>query len=298
MTSPYNYRHLYYFWVVAKEGSMSKAAERLDMAIQTISTQVHDLEKSLGHLLFKPSGRGLALTDQGIAALNVADQIFSIGEKLPEILRDASKTPRKKLTVGIADGLPKLVTRQLLQPIFNHQSVQVVALEGNFENLLANLALHKLDLVLADRAVPDNKNLKLYSDQIDQSPVDWYASHHFFSKAKKRFPACLNELPILLPTQHSSVRVKIDQWFEKNNITPQILGEFEDSALLKTFGASGVGILPAPNSVDADLNATYQLRSIGACKNVYEYFYAIRAEKKIANPLIEAIIKHNKTVVP
>ncbi|WP_331852046.1 LysR family transcriptional regulator [Polynucleobacter necessarius] len=146
MANTYNYRHLYYFWVVAKEGSMSKAAERLDMAIQTISSQVHELEKSLGYLLFKPAGRGIALTESEFAALKIADQIFSIGEKLPEAVRDAAHSPKTKIVVGVSDGLPKLVTRQLLEPILKHKDVQLIAHEGEFEDLLADLALHRLDI--------------------------------------------------------------------------------------------------------------------------------------------------------
>ena len=287
----YNYRHLYYFWVVAKEGSMSRAAERLDMAIQTISTQVHELEKSLGYLLFKPAGRGITLTEAGYVALKVADEIFSLGEKLPELVRDAAKSPKSKITVGVSDGLPKLVTKQLLEPILKHKDVQLIAHEGEFVDLLAKLALHKLDIVLADRPAPSNKNLNVYSEELTKTSIVWYSSKKLIKDNKKNFPQCLNHLPILMPTAHSTVRPLIDQWFNKNNIVPNIVGEFEDSALLKTFAASGLGVFPAGELIQKDLKETYGIEFLGSCEDIYEYFYAIRSEKKIHHPLIEAIIK-------
>ena len=291
MTTSYNYRHLYYFWVVAKEGSMSKAAERLDMAIQTISAQVHELEKSLGYMLFKPAGRGIALTESGFVALEIADQIFSIGEKLPEAIRDAAKSPKTKITIGVSDGLPKLVTRQLLEPILKHKDVQLIAHEGEFDDLLADLALHRLDIVLADRPAPSNKNLNLYSQEVTKTEIAWYAPKQLIKKNKGKFPECLKELPMLLPTSHSTVRLLIDQWLSKHGITPNIVGEFEDSALLKTFAASGLGVFPAGKLIEKDLKNTYGIELLGSCNDIYEYFYAIRSEKKIQHPLVQAIIQ-------
>ena len=291
MANTYNYRHLYYFWVVAKEGSMSKAAERLDMAIQTISAQVHELEKSLGHLLFKPAGRGIALTESGFAALEIADQIFSIGERLPEVVRDAAKSPKTKITVGVSDGLPKLVTRQLLDPILKHQDVQLIVHEGEFDDLLADLALHRLDIVLADRSAPSNKNLNVYSEELAKTTIAWYVPKQLIKKVKGKFPECLKDLPILLPTSHSTVRPLIDQWLYKHDITPNIVGEFEDSALLKTFAASGLGVFPAGKLIEKDLKDTYAIELLGSCNDIYEYFYAIRSDKKIQHPLVEAIIR-------
>lgn len=294
MSKSYNYRHLYYFWVVAKEGSMSKAAERLDIAIQTISAQVHELEKSLGHLLFKPAGRGITLTESGFAALEIADQIFSLGEKLPEAVRDAAKSPKIKISVGVSDGLPKMIAKQLLEPILKYKDVQLIAHEGEFEDLLADLALHRLDIILADRPAPNNKNLNVYSEELTKTPIAWFSPKQFFKLAKKSFPECLNEVPILMPTSHSTVRPLIDQWFARQDISPNIVGEFEDSALLKTFAASGLGVFPAGKLIEKDLKETYGIELLGTCEGIYEYFYAIRSEKKIVHPLVEAIIKKNK----
>jgi LysR family transcriptional activator of nhaA len=287
----YNYRHLYYFWVVAKEGSMSKAAERLNIAIQTISAQVHELEKSLGYLLFKPAGRGIALTESGYAALEIADQIFLLGERLPEAVRQAASSPKTKITIGVSDGLSKLVTRQLLEPILKQNDVQLLVPEGEFEDLLADLALHRLDIVLADRPAPSNKNLHVYSEELVKSAVAWFGPQKVLKQSKLGFPACLNELPILLPTTHSKTRHLIDQWFAQNAINPNIVGEFEDSALLKAFAASGLGVFPAGEIIKKDLKDTYQIEMIGKCKDIYEYFYAIRSEKKIQHPLVKAILR-------
>ena len=270
---------------------MSKAAERLDMAIQTISAQVHELEKSLGYLLFKPAGRGITLTESGFAALEIADQIFSIGEKLPEAVRDAALSPKTKIIIGVSDGLPKLITRQLLEPILKHKDVQLIAHEGDFDSLLADLALHRLDIVLADRPAPHNKNLNVYSEELTRTSMAWFSPKQFVKKSKRNFPECLRELPVLLPTSHSTVRLLIDQWFSKHGITPNIVGEFEDSALLKTFAASGLGVFPAGKLVEKDLKETYGMEFLGDCEEIYEYFYAIRSEKKIQNPLVQAIIK-------
>ena len=289
MDNQFNYRHLYYFWIVAKEGSMSKAAERLNMAVQTISAQVHILEKSLGFLLFKPAGRGLALTDAGNTTLDIANQIFLLGEKLPKALQDAARNPRPKLTIGVSDGLPKLVTREILQKVVD-QSIHLVIHEGEFEDLLADLALHRLDLILADQPAPLNKNLNLYSEQLNFSEMAWFTPAKWLLQARKKFPKCLNDLPVLLPTAHSKVRLNIDQWFNKHGITPHIVGEFEDSALLKTFGSGGLGVLPAPDCIKNDLKSNYGLVKFGDCDGVFEYFYAIRAEKKIVNPLILSIL--------
>jgi LysR family transcriptional activator of nhaA len=287
----YNYRHLYYFWVVAKEGSMSKAAERLNIAIQTISAQVHELEKSLGYLLFKPAGRGIALTESGFAALEIADQIFLLGERLPEAVREAASTKKIKITVGVSDGLPKLVTKQLLEPILEKDDVQLIAHEGEFEDLLADLALHRLDIVLADRPAPINKNLHVYSQELIKSSIAWFGPKKIIQQSKKAFPECLGDLPILLPTAHSTARYLIDQWFIQNGIIPNIAGEFEDSALLKTFAASGLGVFPAGEIIKKDLKETYHIDMIGKCEDIHEYFYAIRPEKKIQHLLVEAIIR-------
>ena len=290
MGPSFSYRHLYYFWVVAKEGGMARAAERLDMAVQTVSTQVRELERSLGYALLKPAGRGVALTDAGIAALRQAEQIFQLGEQLPAAVRDAVGTPIVRLVVGISDGLPKLAVRRLMQPVMQEPNLRLLCHVDEFEDLLGDLALHRLDVVLADRAAPPNPNLKVYSHPLASSALAWYAPASLYTAARRGFPQSLAKVPVLLPTTHAAVRVRIDQWFERMAIKPYVVGEFEDSALLKTFGAAGMGVVPEIELVHADLIARYDVKRVGFCKGVEEHFFAIGAQKKVLHPLVQKLL--------
>lgn len=290
MSSGFNYKHLYYFWVVAKEGSMSRAADKLDVAVQTISAQVRGLERALGYALLKPAGRGLVLTDAGLAAMQQADLIFQLGENLPAVVRDAISAPSVRLAVGISDGLPKLVVRRLLQPVVAEPHLRLLCHEGEFEDLLGDLALHRLDIILADRPAPANPNMKLYSHAMGSSPVSWYASAELYKAARQDFPFCLAQVPVLLPTAHNDVRARIDQWFERRGIRPRIVGEFEDSALLKTFGASGMGVFPAVQWVHQELLAHDAVKMVGLCDGVEENFFAIGTEKKVQHPLVQRLL--------
>lgn len=290
MSADFSYRHLYYFWVVAKEGGITRAAERLGMAVQTVSTQVRELEHVLGHALLKPVGRGLALTDAGRAAMDQADQIFQLGEQLPAIVRDAANRRAIRLTVGVADGLPKLVVRRLMQPLFGQPHLHLLCREAPFDDLLANLALHRLDAVLADRAPPANPNLKVFSHALGSSVLAWYAPPSLHEAARRGFPGSLAKVPVLLPTVQSAVRVGLDQWFERLGIHPAVVGEFEDSALLKTFGAGGMGVFPTAALVDAELMRFYGVRQVGPCDGVEEHFFLIGVEKKVKHPMIQQLI--------
>jgi LysR family transcriptional regulator, transcriptional activator of nhaA len=285
-----NYKHLYYFWVVAKEGGMARAADRLGMAVQTVSSQVRLLEQSLGHSLLKPLGRGLTLTEAGQAALTQAEQIFQLGEQLPQRVADAVSGPSMRLAVGMSDGLPKLVVRRLLQPVVHEPQLRLLAHEDRFDNLLAALALHRLDVVLADRVPPPNPNLKLYSHALGASGLSWYGADAFQAKARKNFPRSLAQLPVLLPTAHTASRALIDQWLLKQGITPHIVGEFEDSALLKTFGASGMGVFPAADWVHEDLLKRYGVKRIGGMQGVEQHFFAVGTEKRVAHPLVQRLL--------
>jgi LysR family transcriptional regulator, transcriptional activator of nhaA len=295
MNQELNYKHLYYFWVTAKEGGMSHAAARLGMAVQTISAQVKLLEQSLGHALFKPAGRGLALTDAGHAALQVAEQIFHLGENLHTAVRDATSQTSVRLVVGISDGLAKLAVRELLAPALEEPRLRLVCHEDDFDDLLADLALHRLDVVLSDRPAPANPNLKLYSHAMGSSPLGWYAPKEWLSQARKDFPNCLAEVPVLLPSSHASVRMRIDQWFEQQGVVPHVVGEFEDSALLATFGSSGMGVFPASERMREKLSEGYGLKWIGPCEGVQEHFYAIGTARKVQHPLVQKLLA---SVVP
>ena len=290
MDSPFNYRHLHYFWVVATEGGMARGAARLGMAVQTVSAQVRELERALGHALFKPEGRGLALTDAGRVALAQADEIFRLGAALPQRVRDAAAEPVQRLTVGLADGLPKLVVHRLLQPVLDTPHLRLQCQERAFDLLLADLALHKLDVVLADRPAPPNPNLKLYSHSVGQSTLSWYSAPVWAAAARQDFPASLAQVPVLLPTAQSIVRGQLDQWFERVGVRPRVVGEFEDSALLKTFGAGGMGVFPAVDLVADDLRQSVGVVAVGACTGVVEPFFAIGTERRVQHPLVARLL--------
>jgi LysR family transcriptional regulator, transcriptional activator of nhaA len=295
MNQELNYKHLYYFWVTAKEGGMSHAAARLGMAVQTISAQVRLLEQSLGHALFKPAGRGLALTDAGHAALQVAEQIFHLGEHLHSAVRDATSQSTVRLVVGISDGLAKLAVRELLAPALEEPRLRLVCHEDDFDDLLADLALHRLDVVLSDRPAPANPNLKLYSHAMGSSPLGWYAPKTWLADASADFPHSLARVPVLLPSAHASVRMRIDQWFEQQGVVPNTVGEFEDSALLATFGASGMGVFPASERMREKLSQGYGMQWFAPCEGVQEHFFAIGTARKVQHPLVQKLLA---TVVP
>ncbi|MDT7520994.1 LysR family transcriptional regulator [Rhodoferax sp. TBRC 17198] len=290
MSTSFNYKHLYYFWVVAKEGGMSRAADKLDMAVQTVSAQVRELERSLGYALLKPAGRGLVLTDAGQTALQLADQIFQIGENLPERVRESASAPSMRLAVGISDGLPKLVARRLLQPVISEPTLRLICHEGELDELLGDLALHRLDVVFSDRPAPANPNIKLYSHAMGQSPMAWYGTPTLVRGAASHFPQCLASTPVLLPTAHTAVRARLDHWFEQQGVRPRIVGEFEDSALLNTFGASGMGIFPAAEWAEQDLLANYGVERLAPCEGVTEHFFAVGTEKKVQHPLVQRVL--------
>jgi LysR family transcriptional regulator, transcriptional activator of nhaA len=290
MNQELNYKHLYYFWVTAKEGGMSHAAARLGMAVQTISAQVKLLEQSLGHALFKPAGLG-----ERQAALQVAEQIFHLGEHLHSAVRDATSQTSVRLVVGISDGLAKLAVLELLAPALAEPRLRLVCHEDEFDDLLADLALHRLDVVLSDRPAPANPNLKLYSHAMGSSPLGWYAPKEWLAQARKEFPRSLSEVPVLLPSAHASVRMRIDQWFEQQGVIPNVVGEFEDSALLATFGSSGMGVFPASERMREKLSEGYGLKWIGPCEGVQEHFYAIGTARKVQHPLVQKLLA---SVVP
>lgn len=291
MAAPINYRHLYYFWVVAKEGGMARAAARLGMAVQTVSAQVRALEQSLGYALFRPAGRGMALTEAGVAAMAQADQIFQLGEQLPAVVREAATGQGLRLAVGISDGLPKLVVRHLLQPAVEEPGVRLLCHEDEFDRLLGDLALHRLDVVLSDRAAPPNPNLRLYSHALGEAPLAWFAPVALARQSRARFPECLADMPVLLPTGHAAVRPRMDQWFERLGFRPRIAGEFEDSALLATFGRSGMGAFPASRWSREELLADKGLKLLGDAPDLVEHFFLISAERKIHHPLVLKLLQ-------
>ena len=287
----FNHRHLYYFWVVAKEGSMSRAAGRLDMAVQTVSAQVRELERDLGCQLLKPAGRGLTLTEAGVVALQQAEQIFQLAQALPEQVLATAQAPSVRLAVGIADGLPKLEVRRLLLPVLGVANLRLVCDDGEMADLLADLVLHRLDVVLTDHPAPSNAQLKVHNHSLGTSDIGWYGSPHWWAIAHEGFPASLRDVPVLLPTTHSVVRGQLDRWLAQKGLRPRVVGEIEDSALLETFGSTDLGIFPAALTAQDDLLKRSQVRLIGACEGVQEHYYAISTERKVMHPVVQQMLR-------
>jgi LysR family transcriptional activator of nhaA len=285
-----NYRHLYYFWVVAKEGSVTRAAERLDVAVQTISAQLALLEQSVGKSLLAPQGRRLALTEAGRVALGYADQIFLLGEQLHDTLADSDVGQTMRLTVGISDSVPKLISSRLLEAAFGlSQKVKLVCYEDRFESLLGDLSVHKLDVVLTDRPVPSGATLRVFSHLLGESDITLFGIPALAKKYRARFPESLTGAPLLLPTRNNAIRGRLDHWFETQQLRPDVVGEFDDNALLNTFGRSGLGLFPAPSALAADVQEQFGAVAVGDLP-VREQFYAISNERKIKHPAIEAIL--------
>lgn len=281
-----NYRHLHYFWVVAKEGGIAKAAGRLGMAVQTVSAQVRELERSLGHALLKPQGRGVALTEAGRVAFERAEEIFQIGQSLAGDVREAATSSTVTLRVGMSDGLSKLAAHALLEPVLPGGGSRLVCHDGQFNELIAELAMHQLDIVLAGEPAPANPNLKLHSRLLVSSPVAWCGPTAMVTRAAAaQFPACLGHLPVLLPTGHSPLRSALDAWFAELSVVPRIVGEFEDSALLSVFAARGMGVFPISTLGMEDLRVVRGLRVLGQTE-LTEDIHAIVTRRSRHHPLV------------
>lgn len=285
-----NYKHLHYFWVVAHEGSMTRAAERLGVAVQTISGQLSLLERNLGRALFVSQGRGLALSDAGRAALGYADRIFELGEALEEAVRSADSGNVLRLRAGISDGIPKLLAYQLLESVLAMpEDVRLICSEGGFEPLLAELALHHIDLVLTDRPAPSSGNLKVFSTQLGDFAAGLFGTPPLVERYAAGYPHSLDGAPLFLPTRQNALRGRIDRWLEEVGIRPRIVGEFQDSALLTTFGRAGLGFFPAPLALAGQVASQLNAQPLGEMAGVSEQIYAISNERRIRHPAIEVL---------
>lgn len=285
-----NYKHLHYFWVVAQEGSITRAAERLDVAVQTISGQLSLLERQLGKALFNSQGRGLVLSEAGRVALGYADQIFQLGDALVDAVQSSDSESTLRLRAGITDGIPKLLAYRLLSSVTSMPvDVRLICDEGEFETLLADLALHRLDVVLTDRAAPIGGNLKVFSTPLGDFENGLFATPALAERYRPGFPLSLNGAPLLLPTRQNAIRNRIDRWLESTGVRPKIVGEFEDSALLNTFGRGGLGIFPAPLVLADQIVAQLNAQAIGPMLGVSEQIFAISNERRIRHPAIEVL---------
>jgi LysR family transcriptional activator of nhaA len=275
-----NYHHLLYFWAAAREGSITQACRRLHLTQPTVSAQIRSLEKALKATLFERSGKSLALTDTGRMVFRYADEIFSLGRELQDALRDRPRGQALRFAVGVADALPKVLVHRLLAPAFEAgDDVRVTCIDGEPERLLAQLALHELDLVVSDFPAPPRLGLKAFTHVLGECGVTFFAAHGVARGRRKGFPGSLTGAPILLPVATSALRRSLDQWFDEHDIRPRVVGEFSDSGLLKAFGAAGDGIFAAPTAVQDDVMRMYGVRVVGRAATLRERFYAISEGK-------------------
>ncbi len=286
-----NYHHLLYFYIVAREGSIARASKVLRLAQPTLSGQIHKLEDSLDEKLFERQGRNLVLTEMGRVAYRYAEEIFSLGGEMREALRGRAVDRVPRLHVGIADVLPKLVTRRLFAASrLIEQGVQLVLRDGKSSELMAALAAQEFDLVISDVPIPPNVKVRAFNHPLGESTVSFFATKSLARRLKGRFPNSLDGAPVLLPTENTTLRRSLDQWFGEVDVRPRIVAEIEDSALLKVFGQHGTGIFPAPTIVAEDVMQQYGVVRLGVAKSVTERFFVITAERRITHPAIAAIV--------
>lgn len=287
-----NYKHLHYFWVVAKEGSIVRASKKLHLTPQTISGQITLLENSLGVSLFEKAGRNLVITETGRLVLSYADEIFSLGGELEEFVHHLPARLPRILRVGIADVVPKSIAQRILAPALNTlDPVRLICKESGLDTLLAELTVHRLDMVLADRPIPSTVSTRGYSHKLGQCGVSFFATEKVKRRLKGDFPQCLNKAPLLLPSSNNQLRGSIDQWLDKHRIYPQIVAEFDDSALMKAFGQEGAGIFIAPAAIEKEVESQYKAFCVGQINDVEEHFYAISVERRVSHPVVSAIME-------
>lgn len=285
-----NYHHLRLFWAVAHEGNLTRASEKLHLTPQTVSTQICDFEEALGEKLFQRAGRRLVLTDVGHVAVKYADEIFSVGREFLETLRGQPTGRPLRLMVGIADVMPKLVAHRLIKPALQlERPVRIVCREGTPEKLLAELAIHGLDVVLSDAPIPQGVSVRAYNHLLGKCGVTFVARAELASHLRRGFPKSFDQAPALLPSENTVLRGGLDQWFDQQGIRPVVVGEFEDSALLKVFGQEGTGFFAVPSVIVDKVAQQYGVEPIGETDEVEERFYAISVERRVRHPAVVAV---------
>ena len=286
-----NYHHLLYFWVVAKEGSIVRASEELRLAHPTISGQIHRLEEVLGEKLFARRGRNLVLTESGRVAFRYADEIFSLGREFVDTLKGRASGKPLRLVVGVADVLPPSLVRRFLEPAFRlGQPVQVICrADKSVQEFLAELALHSVDVVIADGPAGSGVPVRAFSHPLGECGTTFFAAPKLAAKLRRRFPRSLDAAPFLLPGAPSTVRRTLEHWFETEGIRPRFVAELDDSALAKEFGEDGLGVFAAPTVIEAEVLRRYRVRVVGRSEAVRQQFYAISVERKIKHPAVVAI---------
>ena len=285
-----NHKHLFYFWKVAKAGSVARAAEAIAITPQTLSGQIGLLEDSLGTALFAKQGRSLVLTEAGKLALDYADEMFALSAELESVIKHHPHGRPTEFRVGVSDAVPKSLACRLLQPaIEGEQPTRLVCREWQLDRLLGQLAVHQLDLVLSDGPIPPSYSVRAYNHRLLESSLSFLAAPPLLGSAALPFPACLGALPVLLPGEDSAIRTALEPWLDRKRIRPRIAGEFDDTALMAAFGRAGKGIFPVPTVVEAEFIADGQLAVVGRTTEVTASYYAISVERRVTHPCVRAI---------
>ena len=291
-----NYHHLLYFWTVAREGGISKAAGKLRLSQPTISAQIKILEATLGERLFQRQGRTLVLTDVGRVVDRYATEIFTAGGELLETLKGRPSGRAPRLAVGVANAVPKLVVYRLLRSAIEAaEPVQITCSEGDPEQLLAQLATHALDVVISDTPASPHVRVKVFNHLLGESGTTFFAGRQLARRLRRRFPRSLNGAPMLLPTINTSLRRALEQWFAAEGLRPVVAGEFEDPALMKTFGESGRAVFPAPTAIEGEVLRSHRVAVVGRASTVRERYYVISVERRLKHAGVAAITSAART---
>lgn len=287
---PLNHKHLFYFWKVAKVGSVVRAAESINVTPQTLSGQIGLLEESLGTALFSRQGRSIVLTEAGKLALEYADELFALSAELEVMIKHHPKGRPAEFRVGVSDAVPKALAYQLLQPaIQGEHPTRIVCREWQLDRLLGQLAIHQLDLVISDAPIPPSFSVRAYNHHLLESGLSFLVAQHWVAGNTVPFPACLNALPLLLPGEDSAIRTSLQPWLERKKIRARIVGEFDDLALMAAFGQAGIGVFPVPSIVEDEFTTSGKLAVIGRTNEVKANYFAISVERRLTHPCVLAI---------
>lgn len=285
-----NYHHLLYFWTVAREGTISRAAEILHIGQPAISTQIRSLEAALGHKLFRKSGRVLEMTETGRTVYRYADEIFSIGRELVDTIKGHPSGKPIRFVVGIVDVMPKLMARRLLEPALRlDENLRLVCVENSLDELLGAMMLHNVDIVLSDCPVTSAFKVRAYNHLLGDSAVGFFAAKSLAKKYRPNFPHSLSGAPVLLPGRTSAIRRSLDAWMDRHEIHPHIRAEFDDTALMKAFGQTGEGLFPGDLAIAEEICRQYEVELVGEVEGVKEAYYAISAERRVKHPAVLSI---------
>lgn len=294
MSASMNFKHLYYFWVTARAGGIMRAGEQLHTTPQTLSGQIKLLEDNLGRKLFRKQGRQLELTEDGRKALSYADDIFALGSELREAMTNTQAGVRTlEFRVGVADSVAKSVAYRLIEPALSiDEPVRLIGSEGKFPDLLAQLALHRLDLVIADEPLSKRISVKAFNHALGTTPMSFFCTAKLRDTLKGRFPQCLHQAPMLIQGAASSVRQQLDGWLVKQKIQPRVVGEFDDGALMTAFGREGRGVFMSPTILEKETVAHYGVQVLGRTDELEEEFFAVSVERRISHPCVAAITQN------